>query len=106
SQAEDGIRDRNVTGVQTCALPISSALKSGRRIRKSGKLEKPPAALQSSMSRRAVALPTSWRKNIWSSFRPPAACAITSARPKAKIGRASCREKESLNGGVGRALEQ
>src|SRR5699024_11833890 len=25
-QAEDGIRDRNVTGVQTCALPISSAL--------------------------------------------------------------------------------
>src|SRR5699024_11713940 len=24
--AEDGIRDRNVTGVQTCALPISGAL--------------------------------------------------------------------------------
>src|SRR5207249_5389508 len=24
-QAEDGIRDRNVTGVQTCALPISEA---------------------------------------------------------------------------------
>src|SRR5699024_11615874 len=24
-QAEDGIRDRNVTGVQTCALPISCA---------------------------------------------------------------------------------
>src|SRR5699024_12029434 len=27
-QAEDGIRDRNVTGVQTCALPISGG-KSG-----------------------------------------------------------------------------
>src|SRR5699024_11367926 len=26
-QAEDGIRDRNVTGVQTCALPISSVQK-------------------------------------------------------------------------------
>src|SRR5699024_11670501 len=26
-QAEDGIRDRNVTGVQTCALPISPATK-------------------------------------------------------------------------------
>src|SRR5699024_7450192 len=26
-QAEDGIRDRNVTGVQTCALPISNDLK-------------------------------------------------------------------------------
>src|SRR5207249_7786997 len=25
-QAEDGIRDRNVTGVQTCALPISCGL--------------------------------------------------------------------------------
>src|SRR5699024_11527492 len=24
-QAEDGIRDRNVTGVQTCALPLSSS---------------------------------------------------------------------------------
>src|SRR3989442_5993667 len=27
-QAEDGIRDADVTGVQTCALPISSALAS------------------------------------------------------------------------------
>src|SRR5438067_9842992 len=27
-QAEDGIRDRNVTGVQTCALPISAEEKS------------------------------------------------------------------------------
>src|SRR5207249_7084735 len=26
-QAEDGIRDRNVTGVQTCALPISFRLR-------------------------------------------------------------------------------
>src|SRR5699024_5327342 len=28
-QAEDGIRDRNVTGVQTCALPISYIIVSG-----------------------------------------------------------------------------
>src|SRR5699024_11703211 len=27
-QAEDGIRDRNVTGVQTCALPISLFVQS------------------------------------------------------------------------------
>src|SRR5699024_5379648 len=27
-QAEDGIRDRNVTGVQTCALPISALARS------------------------------------------------------------------------------
>src|SRR5699024_11707270 len=29
-QAEDGIRDRNVTGVQTCALPICSLRNSFR----------------------------------------------------------------------------
>src|SRR5699024_11537834 len=28
-QAEDGIRDRNVTGVQTCALPISDIAEGG-----------------------------------------------------------------------------
>src|SRR2546425_8053338 len=28
-QAEDGIRDKLVTGVQTCALPISSLQRSG-----------------------------------------------------------------------------
>src|SRR5699024_4290367 len=31
-QAEDGIRDRNVTGVQTCALPISSADLAGQSL--------------------------------------------------------------------------
>src|SRR5699024_11532483 len=30
-QAEDGIRDRNVTGVQTCALPIYTGNETGRR---------------------------------------------------------------------------
>src|SRR5699024_12138081 len=28
-QAEDGIRDRNVTGVQTCALPILAGIRPG-----------------------------------------------------------------------------
>src|SRR5438067_3686621 len=31
-QAEDGIRDRNVTGVQTCALPISGDAKVDQEI--------------------------------------------------------------------------
>src|SRR5699024_4875018 len=30
-QAEDGIRDRNVTGVQTCALPISYGFEEGKK---------------------------------------------------------------------------
>src|SRR5699024_11859065 len=34
-QAEDGIRDRNVTGVQTCALPIYLSIK---RSTENGKL--------------------------------------------------------------------
>src|SRR5699024_12071673 len=34
-QAEDGIRDRNVTGVQTCALPISSCTRSSVITRRS-----------------------------------------------------------------------
>src|SRR5690606_40488162 len=33
-QAEDGIRDFHVTGVQTCALPISSTLNLGDTIRR------------------------------------------------------------------------
>src|SRR5207244_8310706 len=37
-QAEDGIRDDLVTGVQTCALPISSA---PRRSRRRGPLREP-----------------------------------------------------------------
>src|SRR5579885_3744360 len=32
-QAEDGIRDRNVTGVQTCALPISPRRRAAPRRR-------------------------------------------------------------------------
>src|SRR5205807_4946317 len=37
-QAEDGIRDYKVTGVQTCALPISLLYALGRRARWSGAL--------------------------------------------------------------------
>src|SRR5699024_11414990 len=31
-QAEDGIRDRNVTGVQTCALPICMVLEAAMKL--------------------------------------------------------------------------
>src|SRR2546427_5505529 len=39
-QAEDGIRDLTVTGVQTCALPICSALRACgvRRLRPAGQV--------------------------------------------------------------------
>src|SRR5699024_11927694 len=49
-QAEDGIRDRNVTGVQTCALPISKIRGTGARITASR------AVLRRSMLKRLVAV--------------------------------------------------
>src|SRR5699024_11752503 len=36
-QAEDGIRDRNVTGVQTCALPICSRSQGRQASHSSGR---------------------------------------------------------------------
>src|SRR2546427_6533783 len=77
-QAEDGIRDLTVTGVQTCALPISVAvllMKAGDRLNCTdsavricapcGKTAEPSVAGSISMER-------SWRM---------------------QIGRASCRER-------------
>src|SRR5699024_11578632 len=43
-QAEDGIRDRNVTGVQTCALPISCAI-AGSASTIVATIIKPPRAI-------------------------------------------------------------
>src|SRR5260370_15641443 len=38
-QAEDGIRDSSVTGVQTCALPISTSRPAGEKKRRAAGLE-------------------------------------------------------------------
>src|SRR5437870_11540605 len=85
-QAEDGIRDGHVTGVQTCALPISFAVRRDvapdcERIfwRRSSAISSPfpPAALR-------YATP------------PPAAVPVpvlARIRPLQQIGRASCRER-------------
>src|SRR5271167_194946 len=46
-QAEDGIRDRNVTGVQTCALPISPSASGTAKCTspvRSRAMTKPPRA--------------------------------------------------------------
>src|SRR3989449_11777348 len=67
-QAEDGIRDVAVTGVQTCALPISrSSLPTQRRCRWVGRLD------------RAGALDELW-------FRP------ASLRAYPRVGPTTCRE--------------
>src|SRR5699024_12061008 len=56
-QAEDGIRDRNVTGVQTCALPISVRWAPfGRRVLAAAALLPMTLHLAASFSRDSVLL--------------------------------------------------
>src|SRR5699024_11502013 len=79
-QAEDGIRYRNVTGVQTCALPISEAPFSG-----SSKIELPcgcrAEALWSGSSK--IELPCGCRAegSLWCEIRYTSS-AFTSGRSK------------------------
>src|SRR5690606_41574717 len=73
-QAEDGIRDFHVTGVQTCALPISPPARS------------PPPSPARRASTAGTATPAT--------ATPPTTSAACPRwrTPTTKIGRASCRE--------------
>src|SRR5437867_7628801 len=79
-QAEDGIRDRTVTGVQTCALPIC-------RLRDAAGSLRAPVSVRRSSDTGARSDPAASRS------RP------TSAR-QVEIGRASCRERGEGGGGT------
>src|SRR5437879_13747394 len=74
-QAEDGIRDTSVTGVQTCALPISARRRRTRtgQIYKLARSGPPPASRPF----------------------PP----LLSQTGAFQIGRASCRERVEISGG-------
>src|SRR2546430_4122987 len=83
-QAEDGIRDLTVTGVQTCALPILHRATGGGRGGKHRELA--PAEASDRVRRAALRLEDlpgvrdryGWRRE---------------RRGMAEIGRASCRER-------------
>src|SRR5690348_17458635 len=83
-QAEDGIRDGRVTGVQTCALPIYANASSAST---------PPRPCPIRRRRKRTPLPNFRRRvsrrNNLRSQRPPA----RNGNESAKIGRASCRER-------------
>src|SRR5207249_6710749 len=61
-QAEDGIRDRNVTGVQTCALPIWGQ----------------PQPPEGGITNATTALATPGRSTPWPASSPRANCRATS----------------------------
>src|SRR5690606_41898759 len=77
-QAEDGIRDFHVTGVQTCALPI--LLPSRKQQRYSTKLLFRARLITSKVLRKTLSADTL--------FLP--------VQDYVKIGRASCREREYI----------
>src|SRR5690606_40187694 len=101
-QAEDGIRDFHVTGVQTCALPISLVtalvvLPTASRA---------SVVLRTSLSMLLIsamppALSVTGPKASRATTTPASASMVVTAM--AKIGRASCRERGEVEVGVGGA---
>src|SRR5699024_11295636 len=88
-QAEDGIRDRNVTGVQTCALPIYGHVVAGQ-----------PSTPH---ERRDAGTSGAWGGTRGTRGPLPCAPAVHGGdgRPCGEIGRASCRERVEVEGGRG-----
>src|SRR5690348_18030282 len=83
-QAEDGIRDGRVTGVQTCALPIYSK-GSTHKTEKSGDTQSPKRPI---LCQKREGWGT--RREGWSTAR----CSrLKTRRSAGQIGRASCRER-------------
>src|SRR5436309_11644838 len=99
-QAEDGIRDFHVTGVQTCALPIFGATES----RAVGGVEgadgqaSPAAHLSLQVLRRvpAGAAAAGGDRDAAASDDPDAGA--RARRTAREIGRASCRERVEMEG--------
>src|SRR5690606_40894734 len=83
-QAEDGIRDFHVTGVQTCALPISTL---AREYKPLGKVQE-NLALQTEFARKMFDIAVKGAQDSASTARQSTSDAV-----KIKIGRASCRER-------------
>src|SRR5260370_6694872 len=81
-QAEDGIRDSSVTGVQTCALPISTIERAFSARRLDSELRRVSPLRRTRDSTRRRHLNSARRRSLLLRHRAPA-----------KIGRASCRER-------------
>src|SRR5437667_5065911 len=90
-QAADGIRDRDVTGVQTCALPICVSQPIAKRSA-NRRLERARLGLQNE----ARTLEPSVRASLCDRLANAGLKRMEAAsfvNPKLEIGRASCRER-------------
>src|SRR5438034_8649881 len=98
-QAEDGIRDHCVTGVQTCALPISwrfvgvCSLVMFRPANRSSTLPIPTRGIPASASRSSTVTPTG---AIEKSRRYAVRWYAPGLPANGQIGRASCRERAKI----------
>src|SRR5699024_11928202 len=91
-QAEDGIRDRNVTGVQTCALPISVTARSTKRLT-------PPRLAKRSVVKGVIVYAANSKRVAADAM---VHATLTSKRTgdvaaRSEIGRASCRERGEIS---------
>src|SRR5207245_7441996 len=99
--AEDGIRDATVTGVQTCALPISKTTTTESGTRRVTPTPSRPSTARINATPEAIsaihtASPLSRTKVFLSDGTRPPIASVTGAR---EIGRASCRERVEGPGG-------
>src|SRR5205807_3712734 len=94
-QAEDGIRDYKVTGVQTCALPIlhGFAIPHTEAMYDIG-----PEGARNFTDIIGAAKTVVWNGPM-GVFEKPPFDAGTRAVAQAQIGRASCRERVEISGG-------
>src|SRR5205823_12165111 len=99
---EDGIRDKLVTGVQTCALPIlpgSLVVKNGSNKRAATSADIPTPVSETSITTYCWTDPSAALPTRAGSVEFHVRIAITAPRAAIEIGRASCRERVGLSGG-------
>src|SRR5437870_2840096 len=94
AQAEDGIRDGHVTGVQTCALPISTDHDANCDRRRDARYYAAACprtvSLKNTRQQRASRVDAADARGLKSHGSPPL---DASTATRAQIGRASCRER-------------
>src|SRR5256885_8666275 len=88
-QAEDGIRDYKVTGVQTCALPISTRLSTS-----SGR-QPPPSRVSSAPTRGRIPAARAALKNRGAPGTPSRSTSATAGRSEERRVGKECRSRWS-----------